>query len=110
MHDRVLYLAFPVTIPTGESISISAELYKEPSFDYAGAGSENEGLQGYELMTTLGSNLRFEAQTAEVLSTDSVEIIRQNLGFDLQNGIAQVSLELAAERYYLDVRRAAQDE
>lgn len=110
VHDRVLYLAFPVTIPAGESVNISVELYKDPSFDFAGAGSEKEGLQGYELVTTLGSNLRFEAQTAEVLGTDNIEIIRQNFGFDLQNGITQVSLEPAAERYYIDVRRAAQDE
>lgn len=53
------------------------------------------GLQGYDLVTALGSTLEFTGQTAALVNTDTIEIVRQNLGLDLENGVAQVSLDLA---------------
>lgn len=103
-HERVLYLAVPVTVPAGESVDITFKLWKEPSFDYGCSGSENVGLQGYDLVTRLGSALDFTAQTAALANTDNIEIIRQNLGFDLENGVAEVLLNVEQEHYYLEVR------
>ena len=62
------------------------------------------GLQGYDLVTALGSTLEFTGQTAALVNTDTIEIVRQNLGLDLENGVAQVSLDLAEPRYYLEIR------
>ena len=103
-HDRVLYLAFPVTVPAGESVRVDCTLWKEPSFDHACSGSEHVGLQGYDLVTRLGSGLEFTAQQAALVNTESVELAGQNFGFDLENGITAVKLDLEQEHYYMELR------
>jgi len=102
--DRVFYLEFPVTLPAGGSITVTADLYKGPSFDFACSGSENTGIQGYDMVTRLGSNLDFESQTAELTNTELIEIVRQNFGFDLSNNVTKVTLNPAVEHYYLEIR------
>lgn len=103
-QERVLYLSFPVTVPAGGSVTVAASFWKAPSYDYGCSGSENVGLQGYDLVTALGSTLEFTGQTAALVNTDTIEIVRQNLGFDLENGVTQVSLDLAEPHYYLEIR------
>lgn len=103
-HKRVLYLALPVTVPAGESVDITFNLWKAPSFDYGCSGSENVGLQGYDMVTRLGSTLHFTAQTAALINTNNIELVRQDLGFDLENGVAEVPLDLEQEHYYLEIR------
>lgn len=103
-QKRVLYLALPVTVPAGASVDITFKLWKEPSFDYGCSGSENVGLQGYDLVTRLGSTLDFTAQTAALANIESVEVARQNLGFDLENGVTEVPLDPAREHYFLEIR------
>lgn len=103
-QDRILYLSFPITIPAGESITVSVELHKDPSFDYGCSGSENIGLQGYDFVTQLGSNLQFTQQTAALTNTETIEIVNQNFGFDPENGITEVSLDPEQEHYYLEIR------
>jgi len=103
-HTRVMYLAFPVTVPAGRSVDITFDLWKEPSYDFGCSGSENIGLQGYDLVTVLGSTLDFTAQTARLVNTDNIDLVRQDLGFDLENGVAEVPLDLDAEHYYLEIR------
>lgn len=101
--ERVFYLDFDVTIPAGEDASVAAQLYKEPSFDFGGSGSKNEGIQGYDMVTQLESNLSFDQITAELTSTDHIKIVRQNFGFDLKNNISKVELDPDTEHYYLDI-------
>ena len=104
VQDRVLYLSFPVTVPAGGSVTVSAELWKEPSYDYGCSGSENVGLQSYDLVTALGSTLEFTALNAALVHTDGVELVRQNLGFDLAGGTAQAALDPAEPHYDLEIR------
>lgn len=103
-QQRVLYLAVEVTVPAGESVNITFELWKEPSYDFHCSGSEHVGLQGYDFVTRLGSNLDFTAQTAALVHTDGIEIVRQNFGFDLANSVTEAALDTAEEHYYLEVR------
>lgn len=103
-HDRVLYLAFPVTVPAGGSAEVRCEFWKAPSFDYACSGSEHVGLQGYDLVTRLGSGLAFTSQRAALAHTEGVELAGQNFGFDLENGIAAVELDPEQEHYYMEIR------
>lgn len=102
-QDRVLYLAFPVTVPAGGSAQVDCELWKMPSFDYACSGSENVGLQGYDLVTRLGSALEFTGQRAVLVNVEEVEITGQNFGFALENGITAVDLDITLEHYYLEL-------
>lgn len=104
-QTRVLYLRFSVTVPAGESVTVSASLWKSPSHDFYCAHTENQGIQGYDLMTRLGSSLTFTGQTAALANTEGVEIVRQNLGFDLENGVTEVTLDLQEPHYYLEIRK-----
>ena len=101
---RVLYLAVPVTLPAGSEVNITFTLWKEPSFDYGCSGSENVGLQGYDFVTRLGSTLDFTSQTASLTKADSIEVTSQNFGFHLENDVTEVTLDLAQEHYYLEIR------
>lgn len=107
VHERVLYLAVPVTVPAGGIIDITFEFWKGPSFDYGCSGSESKDLQGYDLVTRLGTTLEFTAQTAALANTENIEIVRQNLGFAPENGVTEVPLDLTQEHYYLEIRPKA---
>lgn len=102
--DRVLYLGFPVTVPAGGSVNVRCALWKMPSFDYGCSGTGNEGLQGYDLATRLGSGLTFTRQSAALVNTENVELTGQNFGFDLEGGVSAVELDLEQEHYYLEIR------
>lgn len=102
--QRVFYLEVPITLPGGGDVSVTATLRQKPSFDYACSGSEQLGIQGYDMVTSLGSNLPFDALTAALTSTERIEIVRQNYGFDLPQGVKRVTLDPAVERYYLEIR------
>ena len=103
-HDRVFYLTAEVTIPAGGSVTVSAEQTKAPSFDFIGE-SANEGVLGYDMVTQLGSVLNFSEQTASLVNTDLIEIVRQNFGFDLSAGVTEVPLDPAVPHYYLEIRQ-----
>lgn len=103
--QRVFYLKAEVTIPAGASVTVEARMMKEASFDYDCSSSKNKGVYGYDLVTKLGTNLEFTAQTVKAVNTDGVEIVRQNFGFDWENEVDTVTLDPAVEHYYLEVRR-----
>ncbi len=102
--DRVFYLETEVAVPAGGSVSVAASFTKEPSYDFYCAHTENQGIYGYDMVTKLGSSLSFAGLTAEAVNTDAVEIVRQNYGFDWENGVSRVALDLDVEHYYLEVR------
>ncbi len=103
-HDRVLYFRFPVTVPAGGSVKVECAFWKAPSYDFGCSGSEQVGLQGYDLTTRLGSSLIFTRQRATLVNAEGVEITGQNYGFDLEGGISSVELDLEQEHYYLEIR------
>ena len=102
--DRVFYLEAEVTVPAGGSVTLSAAMCKEGSFDYYCARTGNKGVYGYDLVTELGSNLTCTGQRAAIEDRGLIEIVRQNFGFDLRNGVKTVDLDPAQEHYYLEVR------
>ncbi|MCM1149892.1 MAG: hypothetical protein NC319_07415 [Butyricicoccus sp.] len=102
--DRVFYLKAEVKLPAGGSVKVAAGFEKEPSYDFYCAHTENQGIYGYDTVTKLGTSLDFASQTAEAVNTESVEIVRQNYGFDWENGVSRVELDLDVEHYYLEVR------
>lgn len=102
-HDRVMYLSVPVIIPAKEKIDIVFHLWKAPSYDFH-CSFENTGIQGYDFVTQLGSTINFTCQTASLENTETISITAQNFGFDLESGITCVTLSLAEEHYYLEIR------
>lgn len=106
---RVFYLKTTVTVPAGGSLTVAASFTKEASFDFACAGTENQDIYGYDLLPWLDTTLQFAAQTAEAVNTQSVEIVRQNYGFDWDAGVTRVPLNETVEHYYLEVRRKTEE-
>lgn len=109
-HNRILYLSFEVTIPAGSSVEVNVEQFKNASFDFHCSGSENVGIDGYDMVTSLGSNLSFTGQTASISDCEAIEIIRQNFGFNLARGITNVVLDMNEPHYYLEVREVETSE
>ena len=102
---RVFWLEREITIPAGSSVTAAVSMEKEPSFDFHCAGGKNRNVKGYDMVTTLDSNLNFTEQTATLKDRGQIEIVRQNFGFDLENGVSCVELETEKPHYYLEVRR-----
>ena len=105
--DRVCWLEAELTIPAGGSVTVSAQMNKEESYDFYCAHTENQGVSGYDLVTSLGSNLSCTEQTATLEDRGQIEIVRQNFGFDLESGVKTVTLDPNTEHYYLEVKRLA---
>ena len=99
---RVMYLTFDVTLSAGGGVEAVAQMVKKASTDFRGASKFRNG---YDMVTRLGSSLTFTGQTASVSNTQDIEILRQNFGFDLENGVTKVELDLAQEHYYLEIRK-----
>ena len=102
--DRVFYLEAEITVPAVGSVTLNAVMCKDGSFDYYCARTGNKGVYGYDLVTELGSNLACTGQRATVEDRGLIEIVRQNFGFDLENGVKTVDLDPTQEHYYLEVR------
>ena len=102
--DRVFYLEAEVTVPAGGSVTLSATMCRDGSYDEYCAHTKNVGVYGYDLVTKLGSNLTCTGQRAAIEDRGLIEIVRQNFGFDLENGVKTVDLDPAQEHYYLEVR------
>jgi hypothetical protein len=101
-NGRVIYFSFEVTIPAGESITVVAGQPKDASMDYVG---NDKGKDGFDIATRLGSNLTFTEQTASICRFEEIEMIAQNFGFDLENGITEVMLDLNQDHYWMQVRK-----
>lgn len=102
---RVIWLEAEITIPAGKSVKLDAAFRKKPSFDFDYTGA-NAGICGYDLVTGLGSNLTFTGQTARLEERGQIEIVSQSFGFDPENDITEVELDLNEPRYYLEVKKA----
>ena len=99
---RLMYRTFELTIPAHESVTVTASMRKHASYDFIG---ENAGRNGYDLVTTLGSNLTFTEQTASVSRTECIELVRDSFGFDLGAGVTRVQLDMEQAHYCLEITK-----
>ena len=101
---RIMYLTFDVTVPAEGELTVTAEMGKPASIDYY-SGRGNPRRNGFDMVTQLGSVLTFTKQTASLSNTKEIEIIRQNFGFDIENAVTKVELDMSEPHYYMDVYR-----
>jgi len=99
---RVLYLSFDVTVPAGESVEITATMRRDGSMDYIG---KKKNVEGYDLATRLGSLLTFTEQHASLSHAEEIVMGENNFGFDPERGVTEVTLDLAAEHYWMQVAK-----
>lgn len=100
-YERVIYEAFEVEIPAGVTVTVSAELVKEGSFNFHGKPNAKTGIDGYDLVTQLGSTLNFTKQSASFTDLNIIKIINTNFG--LANDSKQVELDNEQEHYFIEV-------
>ena len=103
-EERVFYLIFDIEISSENVKDIKIHYFKQASNSYTDHSNPNKGIDGYEMMTNLGTNLSFAEQAASISGFDSIEIIRQNFGFDIESDITEVKLDMEKAYYYLEVR------
>lgn len=84
--SRVFYLSFPLTIPAGGTVTVTATGQKTASFDFPGTGGPYEGTQSYELASALGSSLAFVGQNARLLCGDDTTLAWDDYGFSAAGG------------------------
>ncbi len=101
-QQYLFYWAFDVSLPAGEAVTVEAVTYREAHTDYTG---KKQGRDGYDLATTLGSNLTFTKQTVSVTNFGEVELVEDNFGFRWNRGITTVELDLEKQHYWLQVRK-----
>ncbi|MBQ4546310.1 MAG: hypothetical protein IJA17_04025 [Oscillospiraceae bacterium] len=101
--SRVMYVTFEVTVPAGETLEIGTSTIREASYDFFGS-REKMDLEGFDMVTRLGTNLNIIKQTASVSNTEEIEIVYNNFGFDLQSGITSVLLG-DEEHYWMEIAK-----
>jgi hypothetical protein len=100
--DRIMYVTFDAVIPAHGTVTVSATMTKAASIDFVG---ENANRNGFDMVTTLGSNIRFTQQTAAVTGTEFVRFLDNSFGFDPKNGVTRVKLDLSEQHYFMDVEK-----
>lgn len=103
-ETRVVWSAAEVTIPAGESVTVTVRYEKEPSYDFACANTERRGLGGWDLASRLGSNLDFRRLTARLENIQHLELVRNDFGFDQEEGVLTVELSPQKEHYAMELR------
>lgn len=100
---RVFYAAFDVTIPAGESVTVTIHAAKPCSQNFYDCDHGDTTLRGVEVATVLGSNLNLTGQTAALNTRGIVMIVDQNFGFDDESEESSVLLDAQHPVYYLDI-------
>lgn len=107
-EDRVFYRSFRTEIPAGGEITVSIRQLKYPSGTQQNdpvQAEAGEGADGYDMVTTMGTQIPMMALTAQLENCDAVEIRDQNFGFDPEHGILQVTLDPKEPEYYINVTK-----
>lgn len=99
------YATNEIVIPAGETVTYEICYEREGSHDYTVAQTEYLGYYGYDNMPTFGSNLNFTGQNATIQDHGYISIAKQNYGFDLENDVKEVQLNMDVDNYYMVVKR-----
>lgn len=112
-QDRLLFEDIRTgVIPAGGTATVEITYYHYPAVNVdTSAGAVPPGqtlLYGYDVATTLGSGLDFRSIRLEVTPYPDWDVLGQDTRLDPANGITQVELSPAVDRYCFTVRRTPQ--
>ena len=105
--SRIFYLTAKISIPAGATISVNVDMIRPGSYDFFKVRTGNEGLNGYDMFTTLGSTMAFDNVSVEIVGTEYIEIVRTNFGTAPNNRTYIASLDIDEPHFYIEVRRAS---
>lgn len=107
-EDRIFYRSFQVEIPAGGEITVSVRMLKYPGGTEQSdptLAEAGEGADGYDMVTTMGTQIPIMALSAQLEHFDAVEIRDQNFGFDPAHGVVHVTLDPKEPEYYINVTK-----
>lgn len=99
------FISKEIEISAGETVTFEISYEKEGKHSKTVPDSKYLGRYGYDNMINLGTNLYFEQQNASVEDHGYIDIVNQNYGFDLENGVKDVVLDMGIDYYYMVVKR-----
>jgi len=67
--------------------------------------SDNTMIDGYDMVTSLGSNLEIKSTKVSLSDTEPVDIPEQDFGFDIVNGKTSVDISTENDHYSMKVRK-----
>ncbi len=90
--NRLMCRPFTVDIPANGEVTVSMQMKKQASVHLM---SDNTMIDGYDLVTSLGSNLEIKSTKVSLSDTEPVDIPEQDFGFDIVNGKTSVDISTA---------------
>ena len=90
--NRLMCRPFTVDIPANGEVTVSMQMKKQASVNLM---SDNTMIDGYDLVTSLGSNLEIKSTKVSLSDTEPVDIPEQDFGFDIVNGKTSVDISTA---------------
>ena len=67
--------------------------------------NDNTMIDGYDMVTSLGSNLEIKSTKVSLSDTEPVDIPEQDFGFDIVNGKTSVDISTENDHYSMKVRQ-----
>lgn len=102
--NRLMCRSFTVDIPANGEVTVSMQMKKQASVHLM---SDNTMIDGYDLVTSLGSNLEIKSTKVSLSDTEPVDIPEQDFGFDIVNGNTSVDISTGNDHYSMKVRKNA---
>ena len=81
--NRLMCRSFTVDIPANGEVTVSMQMKKQASINLM---NDNTMIDGYDMVTSLGSNLEIKSTKVSLSDTEPVDIPEQDFGFDIVNG------------------------
>ena len=100
--NRLMCRPFTVDIPANGEVTVSMQMKKQASVHLM---SNNTMIDGYDLVTSLGSNLEIKSTKVSLSDTEPVDIPEQDFGFDIVNGKTSVDISTENDHYSMKVRK-----
>ena len=100
--NRLMCRSFTVDIPANGEVTVSMQMKKQASVHLM---SDNTMIDGYDLVTSLGSNLEIKSTKVSLSDTEPVDIPEQDFGFDIVNGKTSVDISTENDHYSMKVRK-----
>ena len=102
--NRLMCQSFTVDIPANGEVTVSMQMKKQASINLM---SDNTMIDGYDMITCIGSNLEIKSTKVSLSDIEYVEIAEQDFGFDIVNGKTSVDISTENDHYSMKVRKNA---
>ena len=100
--NRLMCRSFTVVIPANGEVTVSMQMKKQASINLM---NDNTMIDGYDMVTSLGSNLEIKSTKVSLSDTEPVDIPEQDFGFDIVNGNTSVDISTGNDHYSMKVRK-----